>query len=252
MHNDTHKEINKAGTLYGIGIGPGDPELLTVKGARVLKEVDWVVAPKASIKSSSLAADIIHSLVPEEKISTIVFPMTKDKQTLEKHWRGAAMQVSDKLASGKNVAFVTIGDPSVYSTYSYLVRYLREKNSAISIKTIPGISIINATAALFSEALVEGNERFAVMPLPGDLSEIEKFTDAFDTLVLLKINKRLEELVAYLEKKKLTSNAYFVHRLGHKNEFTASALVNLKGLAEEIGYFSTMIIRIPRERKRGS
>lgn len=242
--------MNKTlGTVYGIGIGPGDPELITVKGLRLLQEVDCVFAPMASIKSQSFAADIIREQVPKEKITTVVFPMTKDEAVLQASWRDAASQMYEVIATGKNVAFITIGDPGVYSTYSYLVRHLRELDPAVSIETVPGVSIVTTTAAAFSQPLVEGNERYAVMPLPENLDELKTYAALFDTVVLMKINTRLAALIAFLEKEGLVDNAYFVHRFGCIDQYVTQSIEELKACDEKMGYLSTMVIRIAVERK---
>lgn len=237
-----HNQIVK-GDFYGIGIGPGDPELLTIKARRILKQVDIIFAPKAGIAAESFAYEIIKEYVPESKVKTIVFPMTKNKTELKKFWQDAAEQVYKKIREGKNTAFITIGDPFIYSTYNYLLRYLTILDTTINVCTIPGISVVNAIASLFNVPLAEGEDKFIVTPLPSDLSELKKLIEQFKTVVLLKIGKNLEPLIKFLKEAGYEKNAYFARRIGCSSEMVIENLSELVDSKKESGYMSTMIIR---------
>src|SRR4030067_3429473 len=134
--------MNKIGKLYGIGVGPGDPELLPLKAVRVLGEADVVAIPKSKEESDSIALSIVKGSVDLSKKETLelMFPMTKDKEVLRKSREEAAAAICERLLSGKNVACITIGDPMFYSTFSYLLPLVKERIPEISIDIVPGIS----------------------------------------------------------------------------------------------------------------
>ena len=189
----------KIGTLYGVGIGPGDPELVTLKAINIFKKADSIFAPKPNIESTSMAADIIKNYIQKkDNIREIIFPMTKDNKVLSRFWKDAALKVYKELSLGKDAAFVTIGDPFIYSTYIYLMRHIRKLDRGLKIITIPGISAINAASSLLEIPLAEADERFAVIPLPKRLADLKKVFKQFDTVVLLIIGKNLKNLVSLL------------------------------------------------------
>ena len=231
------------GRLYGIGIGPGDSELITVKAVSLLKKVDVVFTPCAGIKSKSYAAEIVEKYVSKHKVKTIIFPMSKNEKTLKGFWQKAALEVYGKILQGKDAAFITIGDPMIYSTYIYLLRYIRKLDKDIEIQTIPGVSVVNAVASLFSVPLAEGDEKFAVLPLPEKLSDIKEVLKRFDTVVLLKIGKNLKRLAEFLKKEKLKYRFYFAKRIGRCDQYIAKDISELDSCQKAIGYMSTMIIR---------
>ena len=134
--------------LYGIGVGPGDPQLLTIRGKRVLEQVDTVFIP------GDLAQTIISGYVSASNIVEIQFPMTTDKDKLQKAWQTAADHVVEK--TDDKAAFVTIGDPSIYSTFGHLRRALRNNHSTIDIEVIPGVSAATAFASAFDVDVVSG------------------------------------------------------------------------------------------------
>jgi precorrin-2/cobalt-factor-2 C20-methyltransferase len=236
------------GTFYGIGIGPGDAELLTLKAINILKKVDTVFAPKPNIESVSIAGDIIENYIwKKDKVKEIVFPMTKDKKILGRFWKESALRVYEELSWGKDVAFVTIGDPFIYSTYIYLLRHIRKLDRDLKVITIPGISAINAASSLLEVPLAEADERFAVMPLPEDLKELKDVLSEFDTVVLVKIGKDLGKLINFLKKEGFKNCSFFVRRIGYSDQYIAK---DLSSLSEKTpGYLSTVIIRPQRRRK---
>lgn len=128
-------------TLYGVGLGPGDPDLLTVRGKRILERVETVFSP------GQLAEDIATKYTLNGRIQRLSFPMTRDETALREAWTEAAERVAPVARDGE-AAFVTIGDPKVYSTFAHLERALG-KFPGVSIETIPGVSVVTAfTSAL--------------------------------------------------------------------------------------------------------
>jgi precorrin-2/cobalt-factor-2 C20-methyltransferase len=238
-----NRAIKRKGILCGLGIGPGDPELLTVKARKILKKVDIIFVPRASCASESLAFDIIRGYVGSRKVRKIVFPMTKDKKKLHQRWSANANRVYKELLQGNNVAFVTIGDPFLYSTYSYLLRHIRMIDDSIAVNTVPGISVVNAIASVCNVPLAEEDERCVIMPLPRQIGRLRKLLSEFDTVVLLKIGKRLKPLVRFLEKTGYAKKACFAKRIGSLEQQVVKDLSQLRMSEETAGYMSTMIIR---------
>ena len=139
----------KLGTLYGLGVGPGDPEWIAVKAVRILAACRHVFVPKARGEGESVALDIARSyLRPDAVVHELTFPMSKDQGVLAESWRQAAEQVCGRLRQGEDAAFLTLGDPLLYSTYIYLLRAVRELQPEINVVTVPGITAISAAAAL--------------------------------------------------------------------------------------------------------
>ncbi len=136
------------GTLYGIGIGPGDPELITLKAARLIGACPILFVPKARTAAESVALAIARPLVgPETQIRELVFPMTADAKELAEKWDAAALCVAEVLATGEDACFLTLGDPLLYSTYLYLLRALRKRLPELKAVTVPGIMAFGAVAA---------------------------------------------------------------------------------------------------------
>ncbi|SFG44499.1 precorrin-2 C20-methyltransferase [Desulfotomaculum arcticum] len=232
------------GIFYGIGVGPGDPELLTIKAQRILSDIDVLCVPKSRMEKDSLALTVVKNAVAREyKILELEFPMSRDQKLLEKCWREAGAQVAAELLSGKNVAFITIGDPTLYSTYGYLLRYIREAHSEIITSTIPGITSISACSAFIQEPLVEREEKLAIIPAAYNLDDLRSVLDLFDSVVLMKVNKRLPELINFF-KEIDNVETYYVSRCGYPDEFSTSKLEEIEG--KNLDYMSLMIVKKAR------
>lgn len=152
------------GRFFGIGVGPGDPELLTLKGHRVLREVQVICSPRSAADRESIALSIARRFAGEGcEVLELVFPMSKDGENLERCWLEAARSIIRRLEQGKDVAFVTLGDPGLYSTYAYLVEKLRLLRPGVEIETIPGVTAFLACAAARNTPLARGEEKLAVL-----------------------------------------------------------------------------------------
>lgn len=238
----------QGGELYGVGLGPGDPELITLKAKRLIDEADAVFVPKSERGGKSFALSIIEGFADASKIEELVFPMAKDEEVLRSHWVRAAEAVCERLSRGEKVVFVTIGDPSLYSTFNYLKREVQRKCLPAGIWIVPGISAPSAAAARLGLSLAEGEEKVAVLPAPDDASELESYVDSFDTVVVMKIGRKLKELVRFLKERDLLRKASLIQRMGTPEE---RAIFDLESAEADpsMGYLSTMIIgREPFER----
>jgi len=235
--------VNNPGTLYGIGAGPGDPELITVKGARLLSECRTLFAPRPRMKSESVALEIINRYVRKDtQIRELLFPMVKDKNELEKRWNEAAREVATALKTG-NACFVTLGDPLLYSTYIYLVRALKEILPNAKVETIPGITAFSAAAALTNYPLGEADEPVTIVPAAYDLEFLRKAVTGKGTVILMKIGKRLREILEILEDAGVIENGVFVAHAGMENQRVETDLRRLKNEKPETGYLSIILLR---------
>lgn len=185
---------NKYGTLYGIGIGPGNEELLTLKAVRTLENCEVVIAPSAKEGGESIAFNTAKNFIHKDsKVIIKHFPMGgKDK---EEKLYNTFKTIEEYLKMGKNVAFLTLGDPMVYSTYIYLLEYVK-KNQYKTI-TIPGITSFCAAASLIDQTLVIGNEPLLILPA----SKIECIKDE-KYVVIMKLYKCEEKVLDFLEENK--------------------------------------------------
>lgn len=230
------------GRLYGIGIGPGDPKLVTIRAKEILDRVDIVFAPKGREDGTSCARSIVEAVTTKEKVfAELTFPMTKDKSILNRYWSRAAHRIAKEIKKGSEVAFVTIGDPFIYSTYVYLLKTLRKNFPDIKVETIPGVSAFNAAASTADLALVEGNERLAVVPVSKDLKGLKEALEDFDTVVLMKIGLKLDMVISLLKKLDLLKCAVLVSRVGHKDERIIYDLTSLRD--KKTGYLSVIIVK---------
>lgn len=236
----------KCGKLYGIGIGPGDPKLLTLKAKEIIDQIDIIFCPKGDEDGASWARSIIEATTSAPKeVVELTFPMTRDKKVLRIHWQRAAKKIARTIEKGKSVAFVTIGDPFLYSTYIYLFETLSHQFPDIEVETIPGISAFNAAAAKAQIPLVQGDERLAILPVTKDLRGLREAFKAFDTVILMKVGSKLDRVMALLVELDLLKHSVLVNRLGYPGEKIIHDLSSLEKVERE-GYLSVIIVKIPR------
>jgi precorrin-2/cobalt-factor-2 C20-methyltransferase len=232
-----------SGTLYGIGIGPGDPELITLKGARLIGGCRNLFVPKARTASESVALAIARPLVgPEAKIEELIFPMTADREELTAKWDEAAARVAEILAAGEDACFLTLGDPLLYSTYIYLVRALRKRLPDLKAVTIPGITAFGAAAARAEFPVGEGREPVTIVPAADDLTAVRRALAAGGTVVLMKIGKRLPEVLDLLDAEGLLDASVFVSHATMERERIETDLRRLKAEGPEAGYLSIILV----------
>ena len=228
----------KKGKLYGIGVGPGDTELLTLKAARILKEVPVVFTPKSSKEKDSIALSIVKPVLEEREdykrlmLVTPIFPMIEDKEELEKIWTTASEMIGQYLDSGRDVAFITLGDPSVFSTYSYIQKKLIGE---YEIETVPGITSFTACAAARNKALVEQNEILSIVPKIND--RLENVLEYSDSIVLMKASRNTSQLEETIEQKERPKEIYSVQNCTRENEKI------IEGFSHEKPYLTTTIIK---------
>ena len=199
-----------AGTFIGIGVGPGDPELLTLKAAKALKTVDVICVPKSHAKKPSMALSMVRGILDERKkpaeILELVFPMTKDELNNRKLWVESAAIVAAKAKKG-DVAFITLGDPMLYSTFLYLYECIKETYPEIELEIIPGVTSVTAVAASSKLPLAEKEEVVTIIPSDLDLAHIEDAAKHADNLVFMKCAYHIKEFIPILLRSGFTENS---------------------------------------------
>ncbi len=231
----------KKSVLYGIGIGPGDPELVTLKAINVLKRVDTIFAPFSTKNSYSLALNIIASYVDKDKeVVKLNFPMTKDKNELEDAWRRNAEIVIEHLKKGKECAFVTLGDPLTYSTFGYVSKKIRKMYKDAEIKVIPGITSYHASAALSNTVLVESEESFAVVSGAMGAKNLRSIVNHVDNVVVLKVYRHFDEIKETIAKLGLEDKCVLISRCGLDGEMVLRGLDKID--KENLSYLTLLII----------
>ena len=184
-----------------MGCGPGDPDLLTVKAVRAIQNADVIMCPTSREGKESIAYSIISSLIDGSKrpdVENLVFPMVKDRETLENTWQTNARMIAEKVRGGKNVVYLTVGDPSLYSTWIYLQRELRSKYPEIKITVVPGIVSMFAFASKVGISIAEGDETVAVIPACYDLSRVKETAKNCDTMIFLKDGRYFDQVISLL------------------------------------------------------
>lgn len=235
------------GTFHGIGIGPGDPELLTVKAVGILGRTRHIFVPKAKADGESVALEIVSRYVPADAvIHEMVFPMTTDKAKLAQSWEAAADKVAQVLESGEDACFLTLGDSLLYSTYIYLLRALKSRLPALAVVTVPGITSYSAVAALTDFPLGQGKELVTIVPTSDDLTAVRQALQTGGTIVLMKIGKRLREILDVLEEAGAIDDAVFVSRAGHPTQRVELDLKKLRAEDPEAGYMSVILVHANR------
>ena len=228
------------GTFYGIGVGPGDPELITIKAVKILREVDVIIAPRTEKKQSSSALFIARSFIRQDaQVLELVFPMVFEQGSLAVAWEHNKNIILSFLNEGKNVAFLTLGDPMIYSTYIYVYRLL--EGNGLKIETIPGVTSFCAAASRLGFPLAEGNDILSIVPATLDEENLEKMLSCTDNLVLMKVYKNYEQIIRQLKKSSLADHAVMVSRCGFKDE---EIIYNLNQSEDKKpNYLSTILAR---------
>lgn len=229
------------GILYGIGTGPGDPELLTLKAARVLGRVHKVYAARSSKNTHSVSHGIVREHLREGvEVEALPFPMTRDKELLREAWEANARKVLDDLRAGRDVAFLTLGDPLTYSTFGYLWRTLRAMAPEAAVEVVPGVTSYNAAAAAAGMVLAEAEESFAVVSGAKGGDTLRKAARVADSVVVLKAYKHFDDILAALDETGMREHSVLVSNCGHEGE---RILRDVEGEGERPQYFSLVLAR---------
>jgi precorrin-2/cobalt-factor-2 C20-methyltransferase len=230
--------VTKHGVLYGIGVGPSDPDLLTLAAVKALSSVDVVFAPASTKNDFSLALDIIRPhLRSDVGVQRLDFPMTRDETVRQTARLRNARAVLEHVLSGSDAAFITLGDPLIYSTFGHLLRVLRALEPSVEVRIIPGITSFQAASARLGDVLVAGDECLVVATGNTQPTKLEKLLAIADAAVVLKPAKHLPKLKKSLQKLGRVQEAKLVVRCGLSGEQVVEDLHQVSG---PVSYFSLL------------
>lgn len=225
------------GTFYGVGVGPGDPEMITLKAVRILQQCDVIAAPRTK-SGEMLALDIARQAVPMEgkTILPLFFSMERDGEKRGQVHEKAAAAVEEYLRAGRDVAMLNLGDVSIYATYSYLMELLREKGYETVM--VPGVPSFCAVAARLGTSLTSMNSPLHIIPAGG--KELHSQLKLPGMKVLMKSGKQLPGVIEALRQEGLIDKASMVKDCGLPGEMVFEGLE--KGI-DDAGYFATIVIK---------
>lgn len=235
--------------LIGIGVGPGDPELLTVKAVKAIQNADIIMCPASKEDRPSIAFSVVDSIIDKSKnqeIVKLIFPMTKDKDTLEETWKKNAKIMAETVLSGKNVVYLTVGDPFLYSTWIYMHRDLTEKYPEMDIGVIPGIVSMFTFASKVGVSIAEGAEKVAIIPSCYDLSSVKEIAKNSESMIFLKDGRYFDQVIDVLKESGFPDDSIFAigQDLGTENEIIRKMTlgeVNDDTLTTK--YFSILVVK---------
>ena len=236
-------------SLIGIGVGPGDPELLTVKAVKAIHNADIIMCPASNEDRPSIALSVVSSIIDKSKnqeIIKLIFPMTKDKDVLKQTWKRNAKIMAETVLTGKNVVYLTVGDPFLYSTWIYMHKDLKENYPEMDISVIPGIVSIFTFAAKVGVSVAEGAEKVAIIPSCYDLSSVKEIAKHSESMIFLKDGRYFDQVIKVLKESGFPDDSIFAigQDLGTENEIIRKMTlgeVNDETLTTK--YFSILVVK---------
>ena len=235
--------------LIGIGVGPGDPDLLTVKAVKAIQNADIIMCPASKEDRPSIALSVVSSIIDEsqnQEIVKLIFPMTKDKEILENTWKKNSKIMAEKVLSGKNVVYLTVGDPFLYSTWIYMHKDLRENYPEMKINVIPGIVSMFTFASKVGVSIAEGAEKVAIIPSCYDLTSVKEIAKNSESMIFLKDGRYFDQVIDVLKESGFPDDSIFAigQDLGTEKEIVRKLTlgeVNDKTLTTK--YFSILVVK---------
>ena len=237
----------QVGTLYGISVGSGEPELITLKGLRILKQSPVVAFPAGIEGKPGMAQQIVAQWLESHQVQlALTFPYVQDMVTLTQSWQIAAEQVWHYLDLGQDVAFVCEGDVSFYSTFTYLAQMLQQQHPESVVQTVPGVCSPMAAASVLGMPLAVRQERLAVLPALYNVGELETILDWADVVVLMKVSSVYPEVWEVLRQRQLLEHAVVVARATLPEQVIYENLCDRPTL--KLPYFSLLIVKVSQSR----
>ncbi|WAW15104.1 precorrin-2 C(20)-methyltransferase [Peptostreptococcus equinus] len=231
--------MNNKAKLYGIGVGPGDPELLTIKAIKTIEKIDILYTPLASEKGESTSKKIISEYIRQDlEIKERHFPMTNDIESKISAWDLISIEIMEDVKSGKSVGLISLGDPMIYSTYVYILQRVID---SIEVETIPGITSFTNISSSNNFPLSMDKEALAIVPSTENIHRIRNIIKEFDSIVLMKVYKNFKVILELLFELGLEKHAIMVSNSSMENEIKYKNLNTVYEL-DSIPYFSTIII----------
>lgn len=230
------------GTLYGIGVGPGDPDLLPLKSVNILKRVAVIFAASSTKNAHSQAVNIARPHIPEtSQVRLLPFPMTKDRAEKEACWKTHALTIIGELEQGHDVAFLTLGDSLTYATYGYVLKYVLALAPQAPVVTVPGITAYQAAAARVNRPLVEGEESLLVLSGVEGGDRLRQLSETVDNVVFMKAYRNAGDISDALEEKKMLETSVAVANCCLKNEEVIEDVRTLKD--RKPGYWTLILAK---------
>lgn len=235
------------GIFYGVGVGPGDPELITLKAINIIKKADVIFAPKTDKNNKSIVLNIVRKYIKDStEIIIQTFPMTIKRIKKEEAWERNKDEILNSLKDGKSVVFVTLGDPMIYSTYIYILKLL--KKDKYPIITIPGIPSFCDIASKSNIALSEGDEILRIVPATIEESELDDAINSKDNLVIIKVYKNKDLIIDKFAKAKNIDELVMINNSGLPNQEIFIGINEIKS-KNKISYLSTLIVKKKNKKK---
>ena len=237
-------------TLYGISVGPGDPELITLKGLRHLQQVAVVAFPKGvntgqsarATNALGVAQAIVAQWIKADQIQLpLAFPYVHDDAELSKAWHMAAEQVWTYLQRGQDVGFVCEGDISFYSTFTYLAQTLQQIHPEAKIERIPGVCSPMAVASALGLPLTVRSQRLTILPALYSVDELDTALTHSDIVVLMKMGSVYHQVWSVLQRRSLLQHSYVIEWATHPQQTIYRDLRDRPHLS--LSYFSIMVIQ---------
>ncbi len=229
------------GTLFGVGVGPGDPDLMTYKAVETIERCQVLAVPargKEHAVSYKIAAGKVKH-IEEKECLNLDTPMTKDRQILEENYKKAAEKIINELKKGKDVAYLTLGDPTVYSTYIYIHRIVKEKGYHVEI--INGIPSFCASLARLGDSLADRCEQLHIIPSSYAITDALEYPG---TKVLMKSASKLGEVKEELVRNHREAEVKMVENCGMPEEHIYE---NIDEIPETAGYYTLLVVKEPKK-----
>ena len=238
-----NRENNGTGSFYGVGVGPGDPELLTIKAQKTLQKVAVISFTQLDNGKESYALNVVRGVLEAAKPEFLAITIPSDDETpvSPQTWTDAAAEIAGHLSQGKDVAFITEGDPMLYSEFFQVLGSVKSVVPNLEFEVIPGVSSVMAAAASSGVPLVTHGQRLTILPKVYGIDDLREAITNSDTTVLMEVDRDLLQALANLEKLGLTGKATYVRQASTSRENEVEDIS--KWEAEDLDYFSLLIIR---------
>jgi len=236
-------ENNGTGSFYGVGVGPGDPELLTIKAQKTLQKVAVISFTQLDDGKESYALNVVRGVLEAAKPEFLAITIPSDDETpvSPQPWTDAAAEIAGHLSQGKDVAFITEGDPMLYSEFFQVLGSVKSVVQNLEFEVIPAVSSVMAAAASSGMPLVTHGQRLTILPKVYGIDDLREAITNSDTTVLMEVDRDLLQALANLEKLGLTGKATYVRQASTSRENVVEDISKLE--AEDLDYFSLLIIR---------
>ena len=230
------------GKFYGVGVGTGDPEHLTLKAIHTIRSVSVICAPRVVGSQESFVLSIVQEFIDDRRQEILLarLPQTSDSNELIEALEESIEQIRERLLGENDVAFLTLGDPMIYSLYPYFRERLFQKLPQLESSVVPGISSVSLSAARTGIELASGSERLAIVPLASNMQHIETLLISFDVVVFLKVNRDFDDFVALLTRMGIENSAVLISQCGTQHETIVRSITSLRG--SQLDYLSLVIV----------